>query len=167
LNTVWRDIGSTPTVNAIDNIGRYPGEPIYNLKGDLVAADATTGTNGLWSGGLINPIEWDETGTNGRFMLADTGTLPDGTGATDGNEQLGGSGVNVMVGCNICGAGAWTTAASGTRAGRLDSLYAISGELTVEAPEPGTVGLTMLGVGFLLAGTRRRYLAQMATRTNR
>jgi len=37
LNTVWRDIGSTPTVNAIDNIGQDPGVPIYDLEGNLVA----------------------------------------------------------------------------------------------------------------------------------
>jgi len=62
LGTTWLAIGSTATVNAIDNIGQDPGVPIYNLGGQLVADDGTQNTGGLFSGTLINLINYFDSG---------------------------------------------------------------------------------------------------------
>jgi hypothetical protein len=78
LKTTWLGIGSTSTVNAIDNTGADPGVPIYDLNGDLIAADATTGTNGLFSGSLLQPISYDEINASPENYYVWTGTTTAG-----------------------------------------------------------------------------------------
>ncbi len=70
----WRVIGSTPTTNAINNAPTYAAVPIYNTAGQLVAS----GSAGLWSGSILNPVEYDENG-NSFFYQVWTGTGTNGT----------------------------------------------------------------------------------------
>lgn len=51
----WKAVGSTPTVNARDNVGGYgTAVPIYIVDGTRVANDLTTATGGFWSGRLLS-----------------------------------------------------------------------------------------------------------------
>ncbi len=169
LGTTWLDIGSTGSVNAIDNIGlggSGVGVPIYNLAGAEVAADDTGNTNGLFwnsnSPGLAALIDIDEDGAT----LNDhpfTGTNVDGTAYTGyGGLALGNS--NVLVGDNSrADWDYWTDDITESKTSS-QSLYAISGILVVPAavPEPATSLMLTLG-GALLLGMRRR----MVQRKNR
>jgi hypothetical protein len=73
----WLAIGSTPTVDAIDHVGRTP-DPVYLADGTLVTTSTTT--TGLWSGALQHAINEDLAGI-GRFLRVWTGTLGDGENA--------------------------------------------------------------------------------------
>ena len=96
----WDAIASTPTVNAIDNVGQTP-DPVYQSNGTLITTSTTS--TGLWSGTLLNPIttdlmgnvlvaggaEWTGTDTTGHataFPLGSGGSstlgLPGRTDAT-------------------------------------------------------------------------------------
>src|ERR1035438_1081720 len=78
LGTTWLDIGSTATVNAIDNIGIDSGVPIYDLEGNLVANDAGTGVGGLIeSNPILSPIMFTELGTY-LYTLVWTGSTWEG-----------------------------------------------------------------------------------------
>lgn len=55
----WAAIASTPTVNAIDNVGQTQ-DPVYSADGTQVTT--TTTTAGLWSGTILTPIDRDLTG---------------------------------------------------------------------------------------------------------
>lgn len=52
----WYAIGSTSSVNAIDNVGRS-ASPVYLADGTLVTSSTTS--TGLWSGSIQNPIDED------------------------------------------------------------------------------------------------------------
>ena len=52
----WAAIASTPTVNAIDNVGPSLA-PVYLSDGTIVATSTTTASGGLWDGDLIRLIE--------------------------------------------------------------------------------------------------------------
>jgi len=81
-------IGSTATVNAYDNIySTTMNDAVYLADGTLVAP-SITGTNGLWSGALVNRIATDIDGTvispsNGQDCDVYTGTLVDGTASSN------------------------------------------------------------------------------------
>ena len=49
----WVAIASTPTVNAIDNVGQTPA--LYTWPDGTQVTTSTT-TSGLWSGTLLHPI---------------------------------------------------------------------------------------------------------------
>jgi len=55
----WFAIGSTSSVNAIDNVGQAMA-PVYLADGTLVTSSTTSA--GLWSGSLLHPIDHDLTG---------------------------------------------------------------------------------------------------------
>src|ERR1035441_421237 len=95
LGTSWLDIGSTATVNAIDNIGIDSGVPIYDLEGNLVANDAGTGVGGMFSGSLFSSISTTELGVTTITITPFTGIFSIGTEA--GSVGLG-SGLYVDVG---------------------------------------------------------------------
>lgn len=151
LGATWTDIGSTASVNAIDNIGSsVSGVGIYRLDGSRVAG----GTADFFTQDLI-PIFFSETGDpigpNGIF----TGTKWwHGNGTGDPGHELG----------------TWMPMATGgwTWAYLPGHFYAISSEITVSSvPEPGGLGLTVLGGAFLLLARRRKQQNHMATRTDR
>jgi len=150
LMTTWSAIGSTSSVNAIDNIGSNPGVPIYDLNGDLIAADDTLA--GLFSGSLLNPINIDENGdTLNNFVW--TGSLSDGTAWV--GHALGPGGPD--FGDSSSSGSHWITYAT-TTSGASESLYAISGVLTTApVPEPSTLAMMALGGAILLlAGSRKK-----------
>ena len=150
LGTNWSAIVSTPSVNAIDNIGGASAVPIYNLAGDLVA----NGTAGLFSGSLMAPIDipfccapvW--TGTN----ISGTADNPLGGTSDAGQAELGSP---PQTNAN------WIELDVGSEKYTSWSLYAISGVLTVPSPatstpEPVTVGVTTAGLLTILLASRRR-----------
>ena len=76
----WVAIGSTPSVNAIDNVG-VTATPVYLADGTLVAPDTTS--SGLWSGSLVNSISSDLAG-NKRNVATWSGTNPSGFASSHG-----------------------------------------------------------------------------------
>jgi len=153
LGTTWLDIGSTSTVNAIDNIGQDTGVPIYNLDGQLVADDATS--SGLFAGSIQNPIDYNESGNLvGSNYLVWTGTRPNGTdfdplGAGGGLSEQGeaNDASNIWIGLGD----QFNTESF--------ALYGISGILTVpgsNTPEPSTIVMASLGGAILLIALRRK-----------
>jgi hypothetical protein len=71
----WVAIASTPTVNAIDNVG-LTQDPVYLADGTKVTTSTTT--SGLWSGGLLHAIDEDLTGKQSTPRWVWTGTDPTG-----------------------------------------------------------------------------------------
>lgn len=156
LSAGWSVIGSAPGVNARDNTGTNPlvetGVPIYNLAGELVAADNAD----LWDGTLQNAIDVDQYGAVwfGRQVL--TGSIWDGTGRTD-RQYSGPNSYRVEYGYSDQTGSGWIDANDyqGTLAAR--QYYAISDRL-VAIPEPSTMALISLtGIAFL---TLRRFRIQ-------
>ncbi len=101
LGIQWKAIVSTGAESAATNIGTST-VPIYNLYGQVVA----NGTAGLWSGSLVNAIQysedgyltqaWTYTGTNSNgsidvgYALGDTNVQAGDTYDTDYNWVAGG-----------------------------------------------------------------------------
>jgi hypothetical protein len=135
----WNAIGSTASVNAIDNIGQSAA-PVFLADGTLVTSSSTSA--GLWSGSLLNPIDRDLSGELLRGFAIYTGTTT--AGVATGNplgDFLGSSG----------GSSAETNRIWIDSGGVLPSfadlrMYGISQVLTVGSavPEPSSM---------LLAGT--------------
>ena len=164
LGTTWKVIGSTAAVDAIDNIGPDTGAPIFNLSGNKVAANATTGMDGLFSGGLLAPIYVSESGRTVSFSVW-TGA------ATDGGASVSlslGSTPRVMIGLSDRADSLWIAWGEElvhigplweAQAEVTASLYAISDVLTVPdssgVPEPRTTLMMALGGTVLIAARRR------------
>ncbi len=161
LGATWKVIGSTATVNAIDNIMQDPGIPIYSLEGQKVADDATTNTNGLFGGSLLTPILYNEHGEINNDSEVFTGTSADGTAVS--GLALGS--LFVERGASDAGTSAWVQNGTKTRTAE-HPLYAISSEITA-VPEPSTIGLVILGGASLLFLMRRKQRSRLANRTNR
>jgi len=161
LNTTWNAIASTQSVAAITNVGQDAGVPIYNLGGQFVAADATTTLpSGLFSGNtLANPIFFDENGNSSASPVW-TGSFSNGLNVP-GCVGLGCA--TPIVGMANSSSSFWiteTTAGSANTA----ALYALSGVLTVAAPEPATNGMLALGlVTLCLAARRKQRTAQVSS----
>jgi hypothetical protein len=149
LGATWTVIGSTEAVSAATNIGTTTSG-IYRLDGNEVAPNTAALFNAV-SVNLLNPVNIDSQGDQIDFNVW-TGTNPNGTIATgsalgDTNVCAGNDG---GIDVNFLHAGSCTFFAS-----NVLNLYAISSELTV-APEPQTIGLTMLGVTALLLARKRK-----------
>jgi hypothetical protein len=153
LGATWLDIGSTATVNAIDNVGKDSGVPIYDLEGNLVANDAGTQSGGLFGGGLLSPILHDENGTSPSNHVVWTGTEADGIA----HHPLGVT--QITVGTVGMSGGQWLDSGDAIELlGASYQLYGISGILTApgeSAPEPSTTGMAILG-GALAFFARKR-----------
>ena len=82
LGTTWKAVASTVAVSARDNTGTAPSSPddvpIYLLDDTLLAA----GNADLWDGSINVPLRVSETGGDSPYWVW-TGTLPDGTAATE------------------------------------------------------------------------------------
>ena len=139
----WLAIVSTPTVNAIDHIGKTD-TPVYLVDGTQVTT-STTGS-GLWSGSLEHPINEDVNGdriSGSGFVW--TGTNADGTGA----QGDGGFGSTLGYGgFPLAGLSTSTERTSmtsdTTSVGTNLSLYAISNILVVPQAIPGACTLILL-----------------------
>lgn len=153
LNTTWKVIGSTTTVNARDNTGTNPtlssGVPFYRLDGGLVAASNTE----LWSSNIRIPLNITQTGlVFGNEIM--TGTFADGT--TVAQRALGNAGGIVQAGLGREIDLKWISY------NQFDTFqqwpfYAMSGVITVSSavPEPNSMMLVGLGM-FMWSATSRR-----------
>ena len=152
----WDAIASTPTVNAIDNVGQSPISGVYLTDGTLVTP--TTTASGLWSGTILHTI--DETLTGGPpETVVWTGTNADGV-ATPGFELGGAQGFAIIGGTSFTNAG-WA-AEDGQFVTAQLPMYGISQVLVVPAavavPEPSTLLTAGSGIiaGIAFGWSRRR-----------
>jgi len=162
----WTALASTPTTDAINNVGTY-GVPVYLASGALVAGtDARASSGGLWTindstPALLNSgISQDLNGTSqyGASVWSGTATAGDG----DTIVKLGTSSPSYgIAGYTNTGWNSWglSPSTSGLH------LYGISQELTVPsapsaAPEPSTIWIAAVGicagVAYHRMRTRRR-----------
>jgi hypothetical protein len=178
VGTTWLAIGSTATVNAIDNIGIDSGVPIYDLEGNLVANDAGTGAGGLFgagtgAGGFFGVVILHAIDTTELGEMA--GTLPSGyvwTGSTPAGVESPsfslGAPDYVEFGA-LATDGYWVSEGVIYSPGLSLPLYGISEVLTAPesaTPEPSTTGMVLVA-GALLYLARRINRSRRVTRTNR
>jgi hypothetical protein len=154
----WAAIGSTPTVNAIDNVGQT-NTPVYLADGTLVTTSTTI--SGMWSGGILSPIDEDLSGklTNpDPYNLVWTGTATIGVGAL--GEELGNVNNNAIAGAYVFTDGGWVSNQDFVPQAAPMGLYGISQVLTVQAaaPEPSTLSMAGMAtlVGAAFGWSRRR-----------
>jgi hypothetical protein len=144
----WVAIGSTATVNAIDNVGQTQ-TPVYLADGTLVTTSTTS--SGMWSGNLISPLgtiadplDEDLRGIENYANFVWTGS--DKTGKGYPNEALGDK--LPMIGVADGLGPEWISVDSGAPSSTYGALYGISQVLTAPSvspvPEPSSL---------LLAGT--------------
>lgn len=162
----WVAIASTPTVNAIDNVGRTQ-DPVYLADGTKVTTSTTT--SGLWSGGLLHAIDEDLTGKQSSLRYIWTGTDP--TGSATSATPLGTTTVVYQITPPIpfpqsstFGISdptktdlSWVLAGSFDTNNRLNSLYGISVPQTV-VPEPSSLWVvgTLTSAGLASGWSRHR-----------
>lgn len=165
LGTSWSAIVSTDTTNAIDNIACTPScssDPIFLVTGSEVAAS----TADLFSGAILTAINVAADGSAAGNGYIWTGTNSSGTEASytsndtttfyglgDSATELGGS-----VGGSPYGIDSGYAFDSGIEA----SLFAISGDLVVPAPEPISASLLAVGAAATALTRRRRRTRQTA-----
>ena len=146
-STTWTAIGSTSSVNAIDNTsttGAGTGIGIYLLNDTAIATSYTD----LWDDSIATPLNVDELGASYGNEIVWTGSKSNGL--NEGILTLGNTLVN--FGQTNSTVGSWmdrNIAFDGTQNRRL---YAMSGILTV--PEPSSTAL--LGLGGLALMLRRK-----------
>src|ERR1039458_1563334 len=170
LGTTWLDIGSTATVNAIDNIGIGTGVPIYDLEGNLIANDAGTEAGGLFGGTIFSPIVYAQSGGPFRPPYHFVWTGSAAAGDAWAGYALGDPGPLLVFGA--AGAGydnsQWIQAATGGPKTVGLSLYGISEVLTVPesaTPEPSTTAMMILAGVLTFFAKRWVHGNRRATRT--
>ena len=152
LGTDWRVIASTSSVSAIDNIGAYPGVPVFGLDGIQVANDATASFFGLFQNDHPIYVPTDENGNSpgATVWTGENWPLGDSSG-------LAGHGVNYAV-----GGGQWLYTGIEWQTDP-ESLYVISGVLTATGtPEPSTAGIALAGMAAIFLAQRRYRSARPA-----
>jgi hypothetical protein len=140
----WKAIGSTATVEARDNVGGFETSvPVYLPSGVQIATGLGTGSNNLWSTGLLSaPNELiDGTAANTTPW---TGTAIVGGGQMPGGQFLGASFVALAQSSN---ASFWMSAFSQPKAFTY-AMFGVSEELTVSATVPE---IDPAGMGSVLA----------------
>ena len=143
LGATWQAVVSTAAVSAADHLGSF-STPIFRLDG----AEVATGSAGLWSGSILQSIDFDEQGAAASPVVW-TGTAENGSA----KNPLGGQ-PNIEVGCATISNSLWIDLTMfGSDAPALP-LYGISSVLTVPVPETGGVTVLLTGLFFLL-GTKR------------
>jgi hypothetical protein len=156
LNSTWSVIGSTSSVNAIDNIAVAGGAsiPIYNLLGQLVATGDDTSAGALFNGSLPTPIQITPSGS------VYTGFVFTGTGSADGIDRDGATfalgGATPLYGLST-DPPEWASWGNQDASSGLP-LYAISGIITVGSPtpEPSTVGIVAMAMAILALAARKK-----------
>jgi hypothetical protein len=154
LNTTWRVIGSTATVDAIDHAG-VTG-PVYNTRGEMVA----TGAGDMFDGTLDTPIVYTQSGIDlqAAHLLVWSGSNAQGIGIA--GQQLGAT--QVTAGDGDVAFHAWLDGIGGSPlpavlpAESTLRYYAVSGPLVVRTPEASSVALTMVPMLLMFALFRRR-----------
>jgi hypothetical protein len=137
----WVAIGSTSSVNAIDNVGQS-ASPVYLADGTLVTSSTTS--TGLWSGSLQNPIDEDLSGSVLKFLAVLTGTTTSGVASRDplGNFS------SITIGDSGETNARWVQGMA-IPSFLSERMYGISQVLTV-VPEPS--GLVMAGTAIIGTG---------------
>jgi len=158
----WRALASTPTVNAIDNLGLIAGVPVYALQRayDVFQPWATLDASSLLATGKLNHyFGFDQFASLDVNEAVWTGTLPGGISA--GIYSLGGaSGTPVSadpVPEPFDQPFRWLDLGHSPAVAAPNigfGLYAVSTLLV--APEPSTWCLLLIGSCGLLLGARRR-----------
>ncbi|HCO93422.1 MAG TPA: hypothetical protein DIU00_05640 [Phycisphaerales bacterium] len=135
----WKAIASTPTTNAIDNIGGYSPAGIYTPIGDLVA----NGTTDMFDeDDLYNPIKFTEAG---EVVVANKGVWT-GSVATGQGRELGELGrEHATIGLATMSTDSWIDHGLVPHYSEFHRLYAISEELTV-VPVPSALILAATGL---------------------
>jgi hypothetical protein len=150
----WVAIASTPTVNAIDNVGQTL-TPVYLAANGVLVTTSTT-ASGLWSGSLLNPISDPFTSPFPGTFDVWTGTLNTGVpfpGAWLGSQLpiIGESFVNDIN---------WVYLETGPANTTQFSMYGISQVLVVAGavPEPSTRLMAGIAIfaGSAFGWSRRR-----------
>lgn len=127
VSTTYSDSSSLP-VDAKDNAPTFSNIPIYNTAGLRVA----NGSQGIWSGALINAIQYDQFG-----VVATTAGVLSGTGTNGIRDTLlkdwtsGPS--SITIGNYSKTTGAWINSGKGG-ASFPGSVYALSDPITVPTP---------------------------------
>lgn len=158
LGLNWTCLCSTAGTNVLSNIATQTGAEIIDVLGDSIA----TGTSGLYGGVSVtlgNPLDYTDLGTKLTGTPVWTGTGD--SGLTD--HQLGVVGI-AETGESDATDLNWTMAHHTVSTSTLGTLYAISpllevtaqGTIEVVTPEPGTLGLTLLGFASCYLAMRRR-----------
>ncbi len=166
----WVAIGSTATVNAIDNVGQTPISGVYLADGTLVTTSTTS--SGLWSGSLLNPINESLSGSPISYpTFIWTGTNPSGTAASSAvpplfnivPTPLGSSFGFTEYGFAGDPTSGWVAHnANDITSGVVYSMYGISQVLTVPGavavPEPSTLWMAASAIcaGVAFRWSRRR-----------
>jgi hypothetical protein len=164
LGATWYDIGSTESDSANVNVPADPSIPIYNLAGQLVATDGASAPGGIFSGDIMNPIDYDENG-NVEFSVVWTGSLADGS--TAGNVAIGDQDAETGASQSTNN---WLYTNSLYFYAFPYALYGISSVLTVPAsptPEPSTTILMALGGAILISAMRRKRRASPSSQERR
>jgi hypothetical protein len=181
-STTWKAVASTSTVSAATNIDcgtSCDALPVFLVNGTQVANSSGTGTNGLFSGALLVPINVTESGTSAPTGYPNfyvwTGSTPSGGIAPINSYSYGGPSddeFTVTYNGPLGTATPYPTVGDdqssddeafnfGSNAGEdTQGLYAISGALTVpgaSVPAPGGAPLFLLGglVAFVARKFRR------------
>ncbi len=142
LGTVWKAIGSTPSIDARDNTGTNPsstGVPIYRLDDKRVADNNAD----LWDSILADSILVNELGVNFSGNVR-TGTLA--SGLKSAGLELGAA-TNSTVGLSGALDSRWTNVGSFSVTIERP-VYAMSEIMTV-VPEPSTLALAAFGLEHL------------------
>jgi hypothetical protein len=135
----WDAIGSTHSVNAIDNIGQT-NTPVYLNDGQTLVTTSTTAT-GLWSGSLLHAINKDVSGVLRQNLVIFTGTTT--AGVHSGNPLGGSLFGSVTIGASSYSNGQWVDTGTWPTLSS-ENMYGISEVLTV-IPEPSTLWTALAG----------------------
>jgi len=151
-STTWTAIGSTSSVDAIDNTsttGAGTGIGIYLLNDTTIATSYTD----LWDGSIANLLNVDELGDGTSYGNNVVWTGSTSAGVAEGSVTLGNSGASsVNMGKTNLSNGSWIDRNIPFDGADSYHLYAMSGVLTV-VPEPSSTSL--LGLGGLALALRR------------
>jgi hypothetical protein len=153
LGLSWMAIGSTASVNAMDNTGIYINDDapvtMFNLNGDVMALNGKD----FWDF-RIHPFLYDENGHYTRMQVW-TGTNRDGT--TGSNYFLGDPGGTYYGRSDRWDVAIMMGAAPTSLQYALYGASAVTTKPSVDVPEPGKVILLSLGLmGLSLARYRRQ-----------
>lgn len=170
LNTNWRVIGGTASVNLRDHTDTVPstvtggslGVPIYLLNG----VQLVDSYDNLWDGSIDVPLNVDESGatfvsTLYQSSVATGSAYGTRDGTTYAGRELGSTSGPILGDAQRTDVG-WAGAV-GVPAGGSYHLYGISDLITVGAAESGTVPvpapLLLFGAGIAAATLRRQIRA--------
>lgn len=144
----WSAIGSTSSVNAVDNVGQSDA-PVYLADGTFITSSTTTA--GMWSGSLQNPIDEDLGGALKKNLAIYTGTTASGVAS---NDPLG-SFSSVTDGDSGETNSKWVDAVA-IPSFLSERMYGISQVLVASVPEPSTLMMAFTAISAGSAATRSR-----------